>query len=716
MNRLTDSNTHQDLTTDDHVDDYTSDGLAHLLWKSKWTILVCTILALVAGFTYLLYCTPVYSSVSRLYVEQEGPKVLGDVQSVMMQSKNYLYTQAELLKSTPVLSLALEQMKHQTFQTFSDTDSQINYLKHTLDVQIGKKDDILSVELQSPYPAETACIVNNIVDAYITYHATQKKTTAVEILKILQSQKDRAVEQLNANRRLMLDFQREHPSLTFETDRGNIVLGRLAALADALTSAELQTVEAASFYETVKQLAADPEQLREYVKSKYADRYSLDTAVRSQLSAEKQQLLSTLIETQKQLTPDHPAVIGIQTKLDDIQRQNAQLNEEYTRFVLSIAGQDLKAAEENEQQIRTYFEEQRKQALELNENLIQFSIYQTDARKAENLIDILDERIKEVNVVEDTGVLNISVLEVASPSQEPVSPQKARIMALAVAMGLTLGGLISLIRDKLDMRLQSLDDVKSSLRVPVIGMLPRIKGRYTDDARGRITLLQPLSSTAEAYRTIRTSIFFRDFGTPSKTLLVTSGSTGEGKTTLVSNLALAMAQAGQKTLIIDADIRRASQHRVFTLPNTHGLTSVLAGHMSVQQCVKAATLENLFILTAGPVVLHASEMLNGKSFKILLNTLCEQYDRILIDSPPVLPVTDARILSALSDRTLLVVRAGKTTRNESRTAFTELLNVGARVSGIVVNDLSRGHFGEYYYNDRSTCDQTVAVAPGIQHD
>jgi len=216
-------------------------------------------------------------------------------------------------------------------------------------------------------------------------------------------------------------------------------------------------------------------------------------------------------------------------------------------------------------------------------------------------------------------------------------------------------------------------------------------------ARGQKVHLEPKSAIAEAYRTIRTAVFFGVPKGEAKTILITSPDAGDGKTTLVSNLAITMAQAGQKTLIVDADFRKPMQHNIFDFENGRGLSSVIAGTISLEEAVQPGPVKELDILSCGPEVPNPSEILNSDAFaEILKEELARRYDRIIIDSPPVGPVTDSQILAAICDVTVMVLRAERSTRKHSQQARDVLGSVGSRLLGAVVNDVPRKH-GRYGY-------------------
>jgi capsular exopolysaccharide synthesis family protein len=238
------------------------------------------------------------------------------------------------------------------------------------------------------------------------------------------------------------------------------------------------------------------------------------------------------------------------------------------------------------------------------------------------------------------------------------------------------------------------------MQIPVLGVVPHIVGTRTPSQRGMQLHLDPMSDVAEAYRTIRTGVYFGTPGGAAKTILVTSPAPGDGKTTLASNLAVAMAQAGNRILLLDADFRKPMQHKIFNLPKGVGLSSVLAGTMTLEQAIQETVVPNLSVLPCGPIPANPSEILNSQSFADVLDQLVERYDHVILDSPPVLPVTDARILAASCDATILAIRAEKSTRKAATYARDTLTSVGARLLGVVVNDVPRrkGIYG-YYYSD-----------------
>jgi len=346
----------------------------------------------------------------------------------------------------------------------------------------------------------------------------------------------------------------------------------------------------------------------------------------------------------------------------------------------------------------------------MNAKVAEYATLDADSKRAEKLCDVVDDRIKELSVVEDAGALNVSVLEVAKAQDKPSKPPKARILAMSLVLGLMVGVGLALLREGMDQRLSSLEEIAATLEVPVLGAIGHMGGRKTPSQRGQTVRIEPMSETAEAYRTLRTAVYFGVAAGGAGSILVTSPAPGDGKTTCAGNLAIAMAQSGRNVLIVDADFRRPMQHQVFEMPGAVGLSSVLRGQAKLENAIGHSCVERLDVLPCGPIPPNPAEMLSAQGFAAVLAELRDRYDHVVIDSPPVIPVADARILAAMCDVTILVLRAGQSTRKASLAARDGLLAVGAQILGTIVNDVSRWreHYG---YHAGYGCYRPRAVQP-----
>ncbi|MFC1653071.1 GumC family protein, partial [Planctomycetota bacterium] len=407
-----------------------------ILWRHAWIIFLVTVIAIVGGVVYIVKSPPIYESTSRVYVEQTGPRIMTEDEGLFMASKNYLYTQAELITATPILSDALKNCQAYHLRTLTDVDNHIEFLKRNLQAQVGKKDDILNISILSPYPEEAAQIVNTVVDSYITFHSIRKRSTSSEVLKILQKEKTKRSEELTQRLHALIDYKKQHETLAFQSHNGNMILNRMQVLSTELTRAELQTMEARSVYETASKMMNDEDKIVQFIKSQQTiNRMGADPDL-TRLKAEPEILKKRRSNRLRELTEDHPAVLAIDIEIERIHAQIKEIEIGFAQGQLAVLEQAYRIAQEQEQQIRLHFEEYREQVIALNEQVAQYTLLESEYEQTKRLSDILDERIRELHVTEDTGALNITILEAAQPALKPSQPQKERIMAMALILGL----------------------------------------------------------------------------------------------------------------------------------------------------------------------------------------------------------------------------------------------------------------------------------------
>ncbi len=680
--------------------DIPQQSLLQVVWRRHKLVGLVVLLCLVAGFIYIQKATPIYTSESRLYVEQSGPKIISEQEGLMTQSKNYLYTQSALLTSTPILAAVVANPAIARLHTFAEVDNPIAFLKKKISAQVGKKDDIITVSFDSPWPQEAAQIVNAVVDSYVTFNANTKRTTATKVLNILKKAKELRDKDLKAKYKAILDFKMKNPAMSLENNQGNIMIQNLSKLLDALTDARIETINARANYEVAKLMVNDPAQMQQLMEMQrgngvYVSMNQEETQLRTEMSQLQLQLVN--LRQTKKLTKNHPMVKALESQIQDIKNQLTDIVKKKSKAYLEVAHQEWLSAKQRQDELQKAADAQQKEAQKLNVKVAEYDIMQSDLTRTEKLCDSLDDRIKNLNVTENAGALNISILEVAHPADKPSKPQKARIMAMALVLGIMLGIGLALLLDWTDQRLRSADEITAIMGVPVLGTVPSMKGAVDITERGQKVAKEPASAIAEAYKTIRTAVYFGVPAGEAKTVLITSPSAGDGKSTMATNLALAMAQAGQKCVVIDCDFRKPMLHQIFECKQKPGLSDVLSGQAKLDDVLRDSSEANLKLIPSGPVPVNPSELLNSKACMELIKELAERFDRVIIDSPPVMPVTDARILGALCDITLLVLRADKSTRKASQQARDGLLSVGANILGVVVNDVHprKGYYGYY---------------------
>jgi len=722
-------------------------------FRHRWVILLTLAVAIVAAVLYLVKATPIYRGVSKVYVEQAAPRI-SEYDVMMPQSKSYLFTQAEMIRSYPIVSDITQSPRIRRLQTFEGMDGIEGYIKSHLTAEVGRKDDIITVSFECPYPVDAAEVVNALVQSYIKYHSSQKRSTVSEVLSILSREKVTRDNELSAKFEEMLDFTRENGIISV-SDRGNpVVFDRLGKLSSALTDAQLNALNTKADYEAVKSMLDEPARVKQFAAASPSAGVrvfvnDIETQLQSELRAAEIELKNVLYHC----TEDHPSVQAVHAKINRIKQE---LNEQASQFAdsyVEVMRLRWEAAMQREGELQASFDTQLAEARDMGVKATQYAVLQSELKRLERLCEILDNRIKDLNVTEDAGSLHISVLEVASPAQSPVKPQRARVLALALLAGMMLGGGLAYVREWVDVTLRTSDEISAVLALPVLGVVPSMPGEQpvtasrrgllghvrhllggtvqTDAShaiqtaaakgavsqslssaarrnwprsadkdvvnRGQKAHLKPKSVVAEAYRTIRTGVFFGIPKEEAKTILVTSPAPGDGKSTLVSNLAITMAQAGQKTIIVDADFRKPMQHNIFEIDSgKKGLADVLTQEISLKEAIEHGPVPGLDILHCGMELPNPSEVLNSVLFGGMLQELAQTYDRVIIDSPPVGLVADSQILAATCDIVLLVLRAEKSTRRHSLYAKDSLMGVGGNILGVVVNDVPRKH-GRYGY-------------------
>ena len=682
----------------------TSESILKVVWRSRWIMLLVLMLSLAAGFIYIQKATPIYTSTSKLYLDYGGIPMAQSYESRRApRTDRYLYTQAELLVSRPILGTVFEAPEMRGLRTFADVDLPVPHVRNSIRVDVGRRDEIISVSFDSPYAAEAALIVNKTVDAYMASRSDHDRQSSSQVLKSREEEMKRATKELNEKRNEYELFQKNEMPLGLGSDQGSDVVPRYRELGTHLTQAQIRTREAESFLGGVKTFAADPIALRQYLTEKgYISMYAGVARERTPLEAELARTQRQREDLLEELTPENPKIGIVGAEIERISAGLRRLDTDFWNAALATAEQQLLDARREQEELARLFDEQCQKVTSFNAEVAKYDRLRSEVTELVAYRETVQQQIRDIRTVvgEDVGALRIEILETALPAQIPSRPQKANVMAAALILGLLAGGGLAVLRDLVDQTLRSGDEISALLGLPVLGVVPAMSRRQNIPMRGTRVHLQPDSPEAEAFRTVRTAIFFGAPKEKAKTMLITSPASGDGKSTLVSNLAIAMAQAGQRTIVLDADFRRPVQHVIFGLDHDDGgLSAVLTGKMKLEQAIQATQVKGVSVLTCGPKIENPSEILNSHRFTALLEHLAKGYDRVIIDAPPVTVVTDAQILGAICDVTVLVLRAHKSTRKIGQRAMGSLRSVGAHLLGAVVNDVRRGGDSYGYYGN-----------------
>lgn len=472
---------------------------------------------------------------------------------------------------------------------------------------------------------------------------------------------------------------------------------RLATYSSQLLEAERKRKEAESLYREAER-ASDPNAIPQVQDSQRVQK------LRTQLD-ELEQKRAELMEV---FTEEHPEVKKIERKIAAL----SQPLQKAPQDIVASLRTNYQAAVENENKLKTDYFRQKGTTTSQQLAMIKYGTILQELETNKQDLNTLRQRLREIENASSDRVNNISVTTYARTPREPVGPPRIRNIILALILSLGAGVGLAFLLDYLDDTLKSVDDVDRYLHLPSLALIPasrepargRLKGRTATGppAEGESTALALTSDArspiAEAYRHLRTSLLLSSAGQPPKTILITSSQPSEGKTTTAVNTAIMLAQTGADVLIVDCDLRRPRVHANFGVTNAKGVTNYLSGERDLDALVqKYDALPNMKILTSGPIPPNPAELLGSVEMRRLLTALSERFTHIVIDSPPTISFTDASILSTMVDGVMLVVHGGRSSRAVVRRAKQQLIDVGANIFGVVLNNVKLDSTEYYYY-------------------
>ena len=702
-------NRDEPMPPDDQKPPIQISNLPAILWRRLWVIALAIALALAGGVIYLRQATPVYRATNRLFVAKAGDnRITGesaDAQT-LSRSGNYRATQTEIMLSPLVLSKVAERPDIKAMKTFEKASNVGAALRAGLDVQFGA-DDLMNISFDTSNGSDAAPVANAVADAYIAFSDEYKKSSSAEVLQILQKEKQKLQDELSERLAQVTRFKMDSGSLALATrdKEGNTVLGasttlkQINAFTDAMTRAQILAIEAKANLESIKNLKSDPKRLRQYMDTQRARGEAVASDPEElRLRAELFQLSVSRHEMEGKLSPGHPRYQSAMERMALIDQELLQYDGKFVQTQLAMGEENQKAAERQVIELAAYIQANGEDARKLNTQVAQFERLSAEMEQTRSRLDFLNTRIRELSMSQDVRAMNVMLVEAAAEPGAPFSPNSGKILKMSLAFGLILGLTLAVMMEFVDDRMRSADQMATVTGLPVLGVIPEIPAVDGQDV-ARAVERDPGSPMAEAIRGCRTAVLFGMPAGRAKTILITSPTPGDGKSTIAASLAESLAQSGKRTLLLDADLRKPRIERIFAIDSAVGLSSIVTGQSTIEQAIQKGPVANLDLIASGPIPPNPAELLNSEAFLQLIATLRDRYDHILIDTPPVLAVTDARIVAAGCDIVILVFRAEKCRQRAANHAKAALASVGARVLGIVVNAApqNRSGYGDSKY-------------------
>jgi polysaccharide biosynthesis transport protein len=690
-----------------------------LLRKHQWLILsfMLTVVSIVSIATFRM--RPVYVATARIEIDRDTANILPfqAPDEYMLDLENYIETQAKILTSE---TLALQTIRSGAVSAQPDFASdpslseafatgnlanvkpppELSAFLASLSVKRVPNSRLMDVTFESTSPDLAAQILNAHIKNYIEQNFQSRYEATTRASTWLTDQLDELKIRVQKSEDARIAYERQNQIWTLD-DKQNVTTQRLAELNRELTDAQTDRMKKEALFSFAKTGDSDAvSQIRD------------NTAVQD-LLRKRADVYVLYTDALNQYGPNYPKVLRFQSQLKEL---DVAIEKEKKAVVARLQS-DFEEVKQREQLLAQALEQQKVEVNKMSERMVQYSILKRDAEADKALYDGLLTKLKEAGISAGLHSSNIRIVDPAMVPTTPARPSKSKNIAMAFLIGLVGGIGLALLREYMDNTVKSPDDVESISRLPSLAVVPAFA--LANGASSRVKLLKstsnghdkrvelvaqhlPKSQMSEAFRALRTALLLSQAGQPPQIILVTSALPREGKTTAAANLAVTLAQLGDRTLLVDADLRKPGVGRLLDLSGSKyaGLSSYLAGVSSLDLVtVQHPAIPNLSAIPTGPLPPNPADLLSSRKLADAMTELRTKFKFIVIDSPPIMAATDAVILSVHADGVLLVVRSGETPKKAFMRTRDLLLSVKCRLLGVVLNAVDSSA-PDYYYSYR----------------
>jgi len=666
--------------------------MLQILWRGKWILLLVPLFAFVCARVWLDAETEIFVATAQVQVDARAINVLkSGAGEAINKPRTVLKQQQGLLKSTTLLKRIADAPALQGMQTFAPErlgdQTLLGALYDNLQTGLDVESDRLFLYFYSPFREEAVTVLDEALRVYIEYHKEKKREEASGLAAIVRTEWEAAKQELDQASGAIAVLQSEN-TLLAGTDKTPLQ-AKLDNANAALNTAHLDAQRLRAVFEDMRAASADSARFRErgvYWRTKgpigaLEDEINTFQGSRQAKEAELERL------KQRKIGPENARFAELRAEIKSLQDQEDAVVLQYARDYLRNSEVDYRRAELYEQSLAADVQALLGQVAQQNQVLDRIKDLQITRDQLRERVAGFDQRMTELELQNQTGALNLDVIEYPRAAVRPAYPESEKtIIYVLGASGIAAFGLVLLV-GLADRRVRAVEDVPRLLGTSVLGVLPEMPGGSDRVKIARLVEEDPDSLVAEAIRSARTATTFALPGGRG-VVLVTSAGSGEGKTVCASNLAFALARAGKKTLLVDADMRKPAQHEVYSVANGIGLAGLLSSAAALKKAVVQNVAVGLDLLPAGQPHGKAAELCEGVALGGLMQTLRESYECVVVDSPPVLETSEARVLATLADAVVFVLRLDVARAPNLKRAAGILRGVGARILGALPNGAS----------------------------
>ena len=687
------------------------------------------LMALGLGFLHYTKTPPIYESHVDILVEAKQSPVF-TAESMMEQKtgdQKHIATHTYSLTSPVIVERALRRLG--PLPSLADQSNPVATVVNSLSVEVvADNSDVLSLSCLSPSRKDCYEIVGAVVESYEEFLGEMSKDVGKETTSLIREAKDDLMEQLREHEGKYREFQQTAPLIWHDGKGVNPHHERQLQVEEARAKLAIERADAKSQLEGIANTLARPNGRRVLYFEALKELASLDkgtgaVAANQVIDRENARILADqlhgLIAEENRLSEEfgrgHPTLMAVRRRIRTVRQQLTSTDgeltnmssenespekvSEYITVYATMVSDRLDKIDRQLRELDRVFDGEQDDAMAMQAFVVQDEALQKDMLRTQQLFEAVVARLNEINIIRDHGSERMRVMAAPELGRQ-VSPNLVKILGLAGVLGGMAGFGLAYLLDVTQASFNSPDEIRTLLQRPIVGMIPQLPPKSLTVRPGMESLAPILvaahrnnSNAAEAFRAVRTSLFFSMQGRSHQVVQVTSPLPSDGKSTLAANLAITIAQAGKRVLLVDADFRRPSQHLLFGRPkySQYGLAEVVRGEIDPAEEDLVTEVENLFVMTCGARPDNPSELLTSADFVAAIDILRKQYDLIILDSPPVLAVTDPAAIAAKVDGVLLALRLRRGSRVSATRAIEVLNDVDANVLGVIVNAASISH-------------------------